>query len=291
MLNNFDIFRFEPGKTKIHLVPSFIKLLWIILFIIMNIVCNDLKIIIVLSLMSILITEMAYIKRTIYLKTIWSLKYLFIFLILIYFFIEKDFMLGLINCLKLFNIVLITSVLTITTAPLSLMEGIKKFLSPFKIFGISINRIAFSIYLAIRFIPTIMDVGSKIMKSQASRGVDYKTSNFKGKILVLKTMLVPIFILTMRKADNLADALEVRLYDIDSDRTYIKEEKTESDVQQTTQNTFGDFSYNNEPEQKEEISPLTQNDITFDSMDDVYQDEYEDEDNGDFQDNLGFDIF
>ena len=71
----------------------------------------------------------------------------------------------------------------------------------------------------------------------------------------------------------------------------FEEEKTESNVQQTTQNTFGDFSYNNEPEQKEEISPLTQNDITFDSMDDVYQDEYEDEDNGDFQDNLGFDIF
>jgi FtsZ-binding cell division protein ZapB len=79
----------------------------------------------------------------------------------------------------------------------------------------------------------------------------------------------------------------------DSSNTQIefKEEKTESNVQQTTQNTFGDFSYNNEPEQKEEISPLTQNDITFDSMDDVYQDEYEDEDNGDFQDNLGFDIF
>ena len=79
----------------------------------------------------------------------------------------------------------------------------------------------------------------------------------------------------------------------DSSNTQIEfeEEKIESDVQQTTQNTFGDFSYNNEPEQKEEISPLTQNDITFDSMDDVYQDEYEDEDNGDFQDNLGFDIF
>ena len=79
----------------------------------------------------------------------------------------------------------------------------------------------------------------------------------------------------------------------DSSNTQIEfeEEKTKSNVQQTTQNTFGDFSYNNEPEQKEEISPLTQNDITFDSMDDVYQDEYEDEDNGDFQDNLGFDIF
>jgi FtsZ-binding cell division protein ZapB len=79
----------------------------------------------------------------------------------------------------------------------------------------------------------------------------------------------------------------------DSSNTQIEfeEEKTESNVQQTNQNTFGDFSYNNEPEQKEEISPLTQNDITFDSMDDVYQDEYEDEDNGDFQDNLGFDIF
>lgn len=69
------------------------------------------------------------------------------------------------------------------------------------------------------------------------------------------------------------------------------ENKTENNVQQSSQNIFGDISNNITIEQKEEVSPLAQNDINFDSMDDVYQEEYEDEDNDEFQDNLGFDIF
>ena len=94
-----------------------------------------------------------------------------------------------------------------------------------------------------------------------------------------------------QSVSNIQQTFAENIQDSSNTQIEFEEEKTESNVQQTTQNTFGDFSYNNEPEQKEEISPLTQNDITFDSMDDVYQDEYEDEDNGDFQDNLGFDIF
>ena len=94
-----------------------------------------------------------------------------------------------------------------------------------------------------------------------------------------------------QSVSNVQKTFTEEIQDSSNAQIEFEEEKTESNVQQTNQNTFGDFSYNNEPEQKEEISPLTQNDITFDSMDDVYQDEYEDEDNGDFQDNLGFDIF
>ena len=99
--------------------------------------------------------------------------------------------------------------------------------------------------------------------------------------------------LTVENQDtsNVQKTFTDKIHDSSDIQIEFEEEKTDSNVQQTNQNTFGDFSYNNVPEQKEEISPLTQNDITFDSMDDVYQDEYEDEDNGDFQDNLGFDIF
>lgn len=222
MLNKINTY--EPQNTSIHSMPSFIKLLWLITFIIIVLMCDDLKILLALTFMCLLAVEMARINRKIYIKTIWNLKYLFIFLILIYFFLENDLLFGVITCLRLFNIVLVSMMLILTTPPLALMEGIKKILLPLKFVGLPVNRISFSIYLAIRFIPTIMDVGSKIMKSQASRGVDYNASQLKEKILALKTMLVPLFILTVRKADNLADALEVRLYDIDADRTYIRKE-------------------------------------------------------------------
>ena len=225
MLNKVSLYKYKVGNTAIHLMPAFIKLLWLILFIVIMSICSDIKILLALTFMCFLIGELSYIDRRIYIKTIWSLKYLLIFLILIYFFIEKDLIFGISISLKLLNIVLVSNFLIITTSPLNLMEGIKKILFPLKFIGIPINRMAFSIYLAFRFIPTIIDVGSKIMKSQTSRGVDYNESTFKGKILSLKTMLIPIFILTIRKADNLADALTVRLYDIDSNRTYVKEER------------------------------------------------------------------
>ncbi len=99
------------------------------------------------------------------------------------------------------------------------------------------------------------------------------------------------FALENQVTSNVQKTFTEEIQDSSNAQIEFEEEKTDGSVQQTNQNTFGDFSYNNVPEQKEEISPLTQNDITFDSMDDVYQDEYEDEDNGDFQDNLGFDIF
>ena len=87
-----------------------------------------------------------------------------------------------------------------------------------------------------------------------------------------------------KAANEVKDVKDVKTAEVQSaEAKQLEEAKTKEDA-----NVAVEIA---EPEQKEEISPLTQNDITFDSMDDVYQDEYEGEDNGDFQDNLGFDIF
>ena len=78
---------------------------------------------------------------------------------------------------------------------------------------------ALSLTLAIRFIPTIIDEANKILKSQASRGIDYYNSNLKGKYVAVKAMLFPMINLTIKKADDLADAMEVRLFRINNKRT------------------------------------------------------------------------
>ena len=78
---------------------------------------------------------------------------------------------------------------------------------------------ALSLTLAIRFIPTIIDEANKILKSQASRGIDYYNSNLKGKYVAVKAMLFPMINLTIKKADDLADAMEVRLFSINNKRT------------------------------------------------------------------------
>ena len=84
---------------------------------------------------------------------------------------------------------------------------------------------ALSISLALRFIPTIIDQGNKIIKSQASRGIDYYNSNLQGKILAIKSLIIPIFVLSIKKADDLSDAMEVRLYNINDKRNNFRQNR------------------------------------------------------------------
>jgi energy-coupling factor transport system permease protein len=124
--------------------------------------------------------------------------------------------------LRLVSIVLYTSVLTLTTPPTEITYGLEQVLSPFKLIGLPVNKIALSISLALRFIPTIIDQGNKILKSQASRGIDYYNSSLKGKFMAIKSMIIPMFVITLKKADDLADAMTVRLYNVNAKRTNFR---------------------------------------------------------------------
>ena len=122
-------------------------------------------------------------------------------------------------------ILLYTSILTLTTPPTEITYGLEKLFLPLKLIGIPVNKMALSISLALRFIPTIIDQGNKIIKSQASRGIDYYNSNLKGKILAIKSLIIPMFALSIKKADDLADSMEVRLYNVNSKRINFRQNK------------------------------------------------------------------
>ena len=130
-----------------------------------------------------------------------------------------------ISMLRLISIVLYTSILTLTTSPTEITYGLEKFLSPLKIIKVPVNKIALSISLALRFIPTLIDQGNKILKSQASRGVDYYNSNIKDKFMAIKSMLIPMFVITLKKSDDLADTMAVRLYNVNEKRTNFRVNK------------------------------------------------------------------
>ena len=126
---------------------------------------------------------------------------------------------------RLILLVLYTSILTLTTPPTEITYGLEKFLSPFKVFKLPVNRMALSISIALRFIPTIIDEGNKILKSQACRGIDYNSSNIKDKFVAIKALIVPMFVLTLKRADEIGDAMEVRLFSIYRKRTNFRQNK------------------------------------------------------------------
>jgi energy-coupling factor transport system permease protein len=118
-----------------------------------------------------------------------------------------------------------TLILTYTTSSTEITYGLEKVFSPFKYMRIPVNKIALSISLALRFIPTIFEQSEKILKSQASRGIDFYHSGIREKVIAVSSMLFPMFILSFKRADNLADAMEVRLYDCNSKRTNYRMNK------------------------------------------------------------------
>lgn len=125
--------------------------------------------------------------------------------------------------LRLIFLVLGTSLLTLTTSPIELTDGIEKLLSPFKRFGMPAHELAMMMSIALRFIPTLMDETDKIMKAQMARGADFESKNLVKKARSLIPILVPLFISSFRRAEDLAMAMEARCYRGGEGRTRMKE--------------------------------------------------------------------
>lgn len=222
MLNNIMIGSYFPVKSKIHFMNPVVKLLCTVVFIVLAFICRNIKLLLLISFVAVLMVEMSHLPRRIYIKTFKSLRVLILFVAVIYYFIGSDLESILSMILKLYIIVLYSTVLTLTTPPNDIAYALEKVMSPLKLLFIPVNKIAMSISLALRFIPTILEQGSKILKSEASRGVDYYNSNISGKIVAIKSMIIPMFILTVRRADNLAEAMQVRLFNINKKRTNFR---------------------------------------------------------------------
>lgn len=119
-------------------------------------------------------------------------------------------------------IVVGTSILTLTTSPIELTDGIEKLLNPFKRFGLPAHELAMMMTIALRFIPTLIDETDKIMKAQKARGADFESGSLIKRAKALIPVLVPLFISSFRRAEELAMAMEARCYRGGEGRTRMK---------------------------------------------------------------------
>jgi energy-coupling factor transport system permease protein len=119
----------------------------------------------------------------------------------------------------------ITSLLTISTMSTDINNGIEAILSPLKLIKIPVGVFAMLISLTLRFIPTLIAETRKIMNAQASRGVDFNEGSLKDKINQIISLLVPMFVISFKRAEDLSNAMEARGYIIGAKRTKIDELK------------------------------------------------------------------
>ena len=115
-----------------------------------------------------------------------------------------------------------TSLLTYTTSPIALTDGIERLLSPLKKIKLPVHELAMMMTIALRFIPTLIEETDKIMSAQKARGADFETGNIFQRAKALVPILVPLFISAFRRADELATAMECRCYHGGEGRTALR---------------------------------------------------------------------
>ena len=124
--------------------------------------------------------------------------------------------------LRLVFLVLGTSLMTLTTSPIALSDGIEMLLSPLKKIHFPAHELAMMMSIALRFIPTLMEEADKIMKAQMARGADFESGNLLARAKAMVPLLVPLFVSAFRRAGDLAMAMESRCYHGGENRTRLR---------------------------------------------------------------------
>lgn len=118
-----------------------------------------------------------------------------------------------IMAIRLVFLIVSTSVLlTLTTTPLKMSDALEKLFAPLQVIKVPVHEMAMMMSIALRFIPTLAAETQKIMKAQQSRGADYDTGSFINKVKGYITVLIPLFVSSFRRADELAVAMDARCY-------------------------------------------------------------------------------
>jgi energy-coupling factor transport system permease protein len=135
---------------------------------------------------------------------------------------------GALMTFRLVFLIVMSSLLTFTTSPIVLTDGIERLLKPFRRFGLPAHELAMMMTIALRFIPTLLEETDRIMKAQMARGADFAQGNILRRAQSMVPLLVPLFISAFRRADELAVAMEARCYRGGENRTRMKELSFES---------------------------------------------------------------
>lgn len=127
--------------------------------------------------------------------------------------------------IKVMLMIIVVTILTSTTSSVELTYALEDILNPLRIFRLPITIWSTTIALGIRFIPSLLDESNRILKAQASRGLDFINGNYIDKLQSLSSLIVPLFSIAFKKADELANAMEARGYDPNQTRTRYRDYK------------------------------------------------------------------
>lgn len=227
MLTDITLGQYYPGDSFLHRMDPRAKILCTMIFIVAIFLANNLWSYLLVAGFTFLAIAMSGVPASLIWKAIKPLWIILVFTMGIHVlttpgnelvtwkFIhisEDGIRNGLIMTLRLVFLIAFSSLLTYTTSPIVLTDGIEALLMPFKRFGVPAHELAMMMTIALRFIPTLLEETDRIMKAQSSRGADFVNGNLWQRAKNMVPLLVPLFISAFRRADDLATAMEARCY-------------------------------------------------------------------------------
>ena len=238
MLKDITLGQYFPGDTVVHRLDPRTKLLMVILYIVALFLCKGFVSYGVALAFLITAVVLSKIRPKALFKGLKPLLIIIIFTavlnlfytdgtVLVKFWIFKITREGIYNAfflvLRIMLLVMGTFLLTYTTSPIALTDGLEALLSPLKKLHFPVHELAMMMSIALRFIPTLIEETDKIISAQKARGADFETGNIFRRAKALIPILVPLFVSAFRRADELATAMECRCYHGGKGRTKLKQ--------------------------------------------------------------------
>ncbi len=238
MFDNITLGQYYPMDSAVHKLDPRVKILLLIAFVVSIFLATHLIAYIPVALYILLAAWLSKLPIKLLLKGLKPLRFLLIFTFLLNLFfqsgqtplldlgfavITKEALISSIHfSLRLILLVTGSSLLTLTTTPVSMTDGMERLLSPLRVIHFPAHEMAMMMTIALRFIPTLLEEADKIMKAQSARGASFDTGNLIARAKAMVPLLVPLFVSAFRSAGDLAMAMEARCYHGGEGRTRLR---------------------------------------------------------------------
>jgi energy-coupling factor transport system permease protein len=228
MMDKMIFGRYVPAESVLHRMDPRSKLIIIFLFVCIVFIANNSMTYGILFAYTVIMVALSKIPIRFLLNGLIPILWLILFTLLIHLFFTREGNLlvdwgwikiyeegvrqGIFISLRFFLLILITSLLTLTTTPIEITDGIEYLLAPLKKVKFPVHELALMMSISLRFIPTLMQETDIIMKAQTARGVDFSSGPIKDRMKAIVPLLIPLFISSFKRAEELAVAMEARGY-------------------------------------------------------------------------------
>lgn len=242
MLKDITIGQYFPGDSVIHRLDPRFKIVMTLLFIIMLFIGNSMICLAIGAVYTLTAILLSKIKFKMFIKSIKPLMpFLLITALLNIIFVNEGDVyfhwkfikitsdglnVSVVMIIRIIILIAGSSLLTYTTSPITLTDAVERLLSPLKKFRFPVHELAMMMSIALRFIPTLIEETDKIISAQKARGAEFDTGNIMNRAKNLVSILIPLFISSFRRADELATAMECRCYCGGEGRTRLRQLKS-----------------------------------------------------------------